>query len=87
LVVAENMLRGLTVIASDLGAFVEVLEGGGLTFPTGDAAALALRLSRIIDDPVLSTLLSHRARQRVLEFCDFPRMLEAHANVYRELHR
>jgi len=85
LVVAENMRRGLTVIASDLGAFVEVLEGGGLTFPTGDAAALALRLSRILDEPVLSTLLSHRARLRVLEFCDFQRMLEAHARVYNEL--
>ena len=44
LVVAENMLRGLPVIASDLGAFVEVLGEAGLTFRTGDAEALAREL-------------------------------------------
>jgi glycogen synthase len=85
LVVAENMLRGLTVIASDLGAFVELLAGSGLIFRTGDASDLAQRLSRILEDPVFSKLLSHRARQRVLEFCDFQHMLDAHARVYRQV--
>ena len=86
LVVAENMLRGLPVIASDLGAFVEVIGEGGLTFRTGDAAALALELARILDDPALAASLAQAARQRALEFCDFRRMLEAHARVYRQLH-
>jgi len=82
LVVAENMLRGLPVITSDLGAFLEVLGEGGLTFRTGDAAALAEQLRRLSDDPALATQLARRARQRALEFCDFRRMLEAHARVY-----
>jgi glycosyltransferase involved in cell wall biosynthesis len=82
LVVAENMLRGLPVIASDLGAFVEVLGDGGLLFRTGDAADLARELRRLLDDPALATQLAERARQRALEFCDFRRMLEAHARVY-----
>jgi len=82
LVVAENMLRGLAVITSDLGAFLEVLGDGGLTFRTGDAAALAEELRRLLDDPALATELAERARQRALEFCDFRRMLEAHARVY-----
>jgi glycosyltransferase involved in cell wall biosynthesis len=82
LVAAENMLRGLPVITSDLGAFVEVLGEGGLTFRTGDAAALAQELVRLLDDPALATQLAQRARQRALEFCDFRRMLEAHARVY-----
>jgi glycogen synthase len=85
LVVAENMARGLPVITSDLGAFVEVLGEGGLTFRTGDAGALTRELARILDDPVLASRLAQIARQRALDFCDFRRMLEAHAGVYQEI--
>jgi glycosyltransferase involved in cell wall biosynthesis len=82
LVVAENMLRGLPVITSDLGAFVEVVGEAGLTFRTGDAEALARELARILDDPALATRLATAARQRALEFCEFHRMLESHTRVY-----
>ena len=85
LVVAENMLRALPVVASDLGAFVEVLGDAGFTFRTGDAAALAAALSRLLDDPSLATRLGHRARERALDFCSRERMLESHANVYRRI--
>jgi len=85
LVVAENMSRGLPVVASDLGAFVEVLGEGGLTFRTGDAAALAGELARLLDDDALASRLARSGRQRAREFCDFRRMLEAHAVVYRKL--
>ncbi|MGH9643423.1 MAG: glycosyltransferase family 4 protein, partial [Terriglobales bacterium] len=85
LVVAENMLRGLPVVTSDIGAFVEVLGDGGLTFRTGDAAELARVLARILVDPALATRLGQLARQRALEFCDFRRMLEAHARVYQKV--
>lgn len=85
LVVAENMLRGLPVITSDLGAFVEVLGESGLSFRTGDAAALAGELARILDDPALAARLGNSARQRALEFCDFRRMLEAHARIYQQV--
>ncbi len=86
LVVAENMARGLPVITSDLGAFVEVLGEGGLTFRTGDAGALTRELARILDDPVLAARLAQIARQRALDFYGFRRMLEAHARVYRQAH-
>jgi glycogen synthase len=82
LVVAENMLRGLPVITSDLGAFVEVVGEAGLTFRTGDAEALARELARILDDPALAARLAIAARQRALEFCEFRRMLESHTRVY-----
>jgi glycogen synthase len=82
LVVAENMLRGLPVITSDLGAFVEVLGEAGLTFRTGDAEALARELARILDDPALAARLAIAARQRALEFCEFRRMLESHTRIY-----
>jgi len=85
LVVAENMLRGRPVVTSDLGAFVEVLGDGGLTFRIGDAAALARELAQILDDPALAARLGQSARQRALEFCDFRRMLEAHARIYQQV--
>jgi phosphatidylinositol alpha-mannosyltransferase len=84
LVVAENMLRGLPVITSDLGAFTEVLGEGGLVFPTGDAAALARELARLLDDPSLAARLAQFGRQRAIEFCDFRRMLDAHAQIYKD---
>jgi len=84
LVVAENMARGLPVIASDLGAFVEVLGEGGLTFRTGGASELARALAKLLDDPTQAARLAQQGRQRALEFCDLRRMLEAHVRVYRE---
>jgi phosphatidylinositol alpha-mannosyltransferase len=82
LVVAENMLRGLPVVASDLGAFVEVLGDAGFTFRTGDASALAAALSRLLDDPSLAVRLGRSARDRALGFCIKSRMMEAHTRVY-----
>jgi glycosyltransferase involved in cell wall biosynthesis len=83
LVVAENMLRALPVVASDLGAFVEVLGDARFTFRTGDAAALAAVLSRLLADSALATQLGQRAREHALDFCSLERMLESHADVYR----
>jgi glycosyltransferase involved in cell wall biosynthesis len=86
LVVAENMLRGLPIVASNLGAFVEVLGSAGLTFETGNAQALASQLARLLDDPALRADLGQQARQRASEFCDLQRMLTAHENVYKKLY-
>jgi glycogen synthase len=85
LVVAENMLRGLPVIASDLGAFAEVLGPAGLIFRTGDAADLAAKLVQLLDDPVLPNTLGHRGQQRVFDSYSRARMIEEHARVYREV--
>jgi glycogen(starch) synthase len=85
LVVAENMLRALPIVASDLGAFAEVLGDAGFTFRTGDAAALAASLSRLLDDPSLGMSLGQRARERALDFCSRERMLESHAGVYHKV--
>jgi glycogen(starch) synthase len=84
LVVAENMLRGLPVITSDLGAFAEVVGEGDVTFRTGDAEALAQQLSRFLDNPAFAAEQARRGRRRALEFCNFRRMLDAHARVYED---
>jgi glycogen synthase len=85
LVVAENMLRGLPVVASSLGAFLEVLGSAGLTFETGNAQALAIPLAKLLDDPALRASLGQQARQRATAFCDLQRMLTAHEDVYVQL--
>jgi glycogen(starch) synthase len=85
LVVAENMLRGLPVIASDLGAFTEVLGDTGMTFLTGNATSLAAALRRLLDDPSFAAVLGQRARQRALDFCGKGHMIEAHMRVYHDV--
>jgi glycogen(starch) synthase len=85
LVVAENMLRALPIIASDLGAFVEVLGGTGLSFRTGDAQDLAAKISQLFDNPALATHLARQAREKALLFFRPERMIGDHARVYREV--
>jgi glycogen synthase len=84
LVLAENMARSLPIVASDLGAFAEVLGGAGVIFRTGDSEDLARALSRVLDDPSFTATLGLQARRRVLDFCDQSRMIDEHANVYFE---
>jgi glycogen(starch) synthase len=83
LVVAEDMLRGLPLVASDLGSFGEVLGDAGLTFRTADPTDLAAKLAQLLDDPALAAALGQRARKRVLDFLDRGRMIEDHARIYR----
>jgi len=82
LVVVENMLRALPVVASDLGAFKEVLGDAGLIFCADNPADLAAALSRVVDDPLFAASLGQRARQRAIDFCNRSRMIEAHARLY-----
>jgi glycogen synthase len=85
LVLAENMSRGLPVIASNIGCFTEVLGDCGLTFGVGDAKELALQITRLLDDPSLASAFSARARRRIAETYPRSRMIESHAQVYRKL--
>ena len=53
IVLAEAMAAGSSVVASDLGAFARVLDGGtaGTLFRTGDSADLADTLVAVLRDP------------------------------------
>jgi glycosyltransferase involved in cell wall biosynthesis len=85
LVLAENMSRGLPVVASNIGCFAEVLGDAGLTFRVGDAKDLARQIARVLDDSALVTVLSGRARGRIFEKYSRIHMIEAHAQLYRRL--
>lgn len=62
LVLAEAMSKGLPVVATDIGAIPEVLDGGrsGLLVPPQDPAALSGALSRLISDAGLRQELAVR---------------------------
>ena len=85
LVVAENMLRGTPVVASDLGALAEVLGDTGLTFRTGSGTALAQQLAKLLMDRSLGRRLGDSARQRILNEYSRDSMIEAHVRVYERL--
>lgn len=83
----EQMMRGRLVIASDIGGLGEVVDGAGLTFPPGDAVALADRMRRVLEEPGLVSTIGRRARARALELFDDERMVREHAALYRSLAR
>jgi len=85
LVIAENMSRGLPIVASNLGAFAEVLGDSGLTFGVGDASHLARQLARVLDDSALAANFGLRAKRRVAEVYSRHRMIEAHSDLYRQM--
>jgi glycosyltransferase involved in cell wall biosynthesis len=85
MVVAENMMRGIPIIASDLGAFLEVLGDSGLTFRTGDATDLARQIARLMDDSSLQNRLQAASHTRVFELFTLDRMINGHAEIYRRI--
>ena len=85
MVVAENMLRGIPVVSSDLGAFVEVLGDAGLTFRTGDPRDLSDQITHLLNDGALSDRIRKSARQRVLGLFTIDRMVKGHAEIYQRL--
>jgi phosphatidylinositol alpha-mannosyltransferase len=63
IILVEAMSAGAPVVASDLDAFGRVLDDGrvGVTFPTGDTAALGAALLGLLDDPARRAKLSAAA--------------------------
>ncbi|MCL3862307.1 glycosyltransferase family 4 protein [Actinotalea sp. K2] len=70
IVLVEAMSAGAAVVASDLGAFSRVLDGGdaGVLFRTGDAEDLAATLTRVLSDAELRRKVADRASQVVLQY-------------------
>ncbi|SFD37826.1 glycosyltransferase family 4 protein [Streptomyces aidingensis] len=70
IILVEAMSAGAPVLASDLDAFSQVLDGGtaGELFPTGDADALAAAAAELLGDPARRAALRERAARHVLRF-------------------
>jgi phosphatidylinositol alpha-mannosyltransferase len=70
IVLVEAMSAGAPVLASDLGAFRRVLDGGrlGTLFPVGDPAGLAAALITLLGDPDGRRAVADRARAGVRRY-------------------
>jgi phosphatidylinositol alpha-mannosyltransferase len=70
IVLVEAMSAGATVVASDLGAFRRVLDGGkaGVLFRNGDSGDLAATLIRVLRDAELRRTTSSRAAHVVRRY-------------------
>jgi len=87
LTVLEAMAASMPVVASDVGGTREaVLEGDtGYLFQPGDAAALALRLRALANDPGLARQMGQRGQARVQELFTAERMARETAALYEQL--
>lgn len=80
----EAMCMGKAVVVSDVGGLTELVREGetGLTFPAGDAEALAETVEALLDNPVLRSGLGERARQWVLAERDWSRVCQGYLEIY-----
>ncbi len=89
-VLIEAMACGVPIVGSDSGEIPNTLGGagedrGGLTFPEGDAAALAKRLDTLYREPALRRQLGAQGRQRVLREFSHERIAAKTVLMYRQL--
>lgn len=83
IVVVEGMAAGCAVVASDLGAFREVLGDTGRHVPVADAATLAEAVSSLLADPSEARKLGGAARRRASQF-DWGEVASRYRNTYVE---
>jgi glycosyltransferase involved in cell wall biosynthesis len=82
-VLVEAMACRVPVVGSDSGAIPEVVGEAGLTFPEGDAAALAERLSELRGSPALRADLAERGYRHVMDLYTPERLAAQTAAAYR----
>jgi phosphatidylinositol alpha-mannosyltransferase len=70
IVLVEAMSAGAPVVASDLPAFLRVLDGGraGATFRSEDTDALTREVVRLVGDPTARAALAEEGRRRARQF-------------------
>jgi glycosyltransferase involved in cell wall biosynthesis len=81
----EAMACGCAVVASNIGALPEHLEGAGLLFPPGDDRALAKVLVTLARDRALLATVARRGRERVLANFDARAMNARYLELYSRL--
>ncbi|GAA1672017.1 glycosyltransferase family 4 protein [Glycomyces endophyticus] len=84
MILTEAMAAGTCVLASDIEAFRSVLDDGraGELFAMGDAADLAERAGRLLDEPGLRAGYVERANEWVRRY-DWPEVAGRLLEVYR----
>ena len=80
----EAMACGCAVVASRTGGNVELVtpDQAGLLFEPGNAADLAVQISRLIEEPALRTRLAANAARRIREEYSLERATDRMAAIY-----
>lgn len=83
----ESMAAGLPVVATRVGGTAEAVQDGenGLLVPSGDPAAIAQAVCRLLDGPALAVRLGHAARRSVLDRYSMTRVVESTTSIYEAL--
>jgi glycosyltransferase involved in cell wall biosynthesis len=76
--IVEAMAAGLAVIGSEVGGSIEIMRDGAnaLTYPAGDASALADRIVQLRESPELHERIVKAGRKTVLERFTLDRMVD-----------
>jgi glycosyltransferase involved in cell wall biosynthesis len=82
--ILEAMAAGVPVVATDVGGNSELVESGvtGYLVPSGDVAALARDLSRVVEEPEHATRMRDSARRKVQAAFSMRSMVAAHEALY-----
>ena len=85
-VVLEAMAAGKPVVAAEVGGCPELIADGctGWLTQPGDAAAMADRIVRVLDDPGAGASMGRLARERVRERFSLARMVHENESLYDE---
>jgi glycosyltransferase involved in cell wall biosynthesis len=86
-VILEAMASGVPVVATDIPGTRELVlpDATGYLVPVGDRAAFARCTERLLNDSALAARFSVAARERVQSEFSVEKMIERHAELYREV--
>lgn len=84
-IMLEAMVRGRPVIATGAGGVYSAVADNqtGLLVPPRDSAALASRISELLDDPLKARRIGRAGRETVIANFPVARMVEQTAQLYR----
>lgn len=83
----EQMIKGRTVLAADIGGLSEVVGDAGLTFKAGDPAALAYQMRQILDNTGIIEEYKDRAGKRASRLFRQEQMVESHISLLDAIKR
>jgi glycosyltransferase involved in cell wall biosynthesis len=80
----ESIAMGCAVVSTPIGGIPEIVEDGvrGLLVPSGDAAALAAALMRLLD-PAVRARLGAAARERIALRFDLKLNIQQYLALFR----
>lgn len=85
--ILESMAAGLPMVATDVGGNREAIVDGetGFIVPPGDPDALADRLIRLLEEPLLGQKMGRAGRQRIENHFTLDRMVRETERFYDEI--